>query len=382
MRRRAVRAPRRAVRGRAVEVRHRLLAVRAGVESIVFADYFEEVNRQNHYAVQERKSAAGVAVVSLAAVGVELSIGGEPGVFIDLRAPRAGSVWRQVEAGQFEAVIEDGQRRRRRPRAEDLRVAPRLLRDRGAGRARQPDRPPDAVHLVPVRPAGPAERTTGYNLPTRASGLAICSRAARSVATDGYRGHETARPRETDRPPGLRPASRCGPARKTCAAQRARVARHDLAVLRVRGALAHRPGRRVPARRSGREGLRSRAPRRPRRGRVQGRPEPVGGAATHEPPRATSRRAGPRISPSARTPARSASRSCSEPVANILNLQDMVVYNIGGMCAVHLPVADARSCGSCARAASTSSSTGPWRSSCWCWSCAILRPSQAARRSR
>ncbi|MGP1310984.1 MAG: YidC/Oxa1 family insertase periplasmic-domain containing protein, partial [Phycisphaerales bacterium] len=80
-----------------------------GVESIVFADYFESVDKQQHYAVQERKSAGGVAVVSLAAVGLELSVGDEPGVFLDLRRPASGSgaLWREIGPGEFEAVIED-----------------------------------------------------------------------------------------------------------------------------------------------------------------------------------------------------------------------------------------------------------------------------------
>lgn len=82
----------------------------AGVESIVFADYFENVDKQINYAVQERKSAGGVAVVSLAAVGVDLSIAGQPGVFIDLRQPAVstGAIWRERAPGAFEATIEDG----------------------------------------------------------------------------------------------------------------------------------------------------------------------------------------------------------------------------------------------------------------------------------
>lgn len=90
----------------------------AGVESIVLADYYETVDRQKHYAVQQRKSAGGVAVVSLAAVGVEIAFGPEPGAFIDLRRPAGGaggaggspgSLWREVAPGRFEAVIEDAQ---------------------------------------------------------------------------------------------------------------------------------------------------------------------------------------------------------------------------------------------------------------------------------
>jgi YidC/Oxa1 family membrane protein insertase len=83
----------------------------AGVESIVFSDYFENVDKQVNYAVQERKSAGGVAVVSLAAVGVDLSIAGQPGVFIDLRQPAmsTGAIWRELAPGRFEATIEDAE---------------------------------------------------------------------------------------------------------------------------------------------------------------------------------------------------------------------------------------------------------------------------------
>lgn len=140
----------------------------AGVESIVFADYFEEVNQQNHYAVQERKSAGGVAVVSLAAVGVELSIGGEAGVFVDLRRPSTlGTIWRELSPGEFEAIIEDAEgnpvarvhkKYELRPGSFELVVRQRL----------------DNLTQRPMRytwyqygPLDLPKETTGYNLPTR-----------------------------------------------------------------------------------------------------------------------------------------------------------------------------------------------------------------------
>lgn len=97
----------------------------AGVESIVFADYFENADGKKHYAVQERKSAQALvyadggwrtvqqAVVSLASVGAEVFA--QDGTLlgrIDLRiAPEGKSFWREVGPGAFEAVVEDGEGR-------------------------------------------------------------------------------------------------------------------------------------------------------------------------------------------------------------------------------------------------------------------------------
>jgi YidC/Oxa1 family membrane protein insertase len=95
----------------------------AGVESIIFADYFDSIDKKTHYAIQERKSATvqvyaadgsirqiQQAVVSLAAVAADISIAGAPAQFVDLRgAGIEGSIWRELAPGQFEAIIEDGE---------------------------------------------------------------------------------------------------------------------------------------------------------------------------------------------------------------------------------------------------------------------------------
>ena len=93
----------------------------AGVEAITLSDYYNTFRRDpgDHYAVQrrvtrQRYSVTGaplppVTVASLASVGAEITVGGAPAEFVDLRVGAGGSLWREVGPGAFEAVIEDAQ---------------------------------------------------------------------------------------------------------------------------------------------------------------------------------------------------------------------------------------------------------------------------------
>ncbi len=83
----------------------------AGVESITLADHFVDTERTQHYPIQSRTrvagaNGAGLVVSPLATVGVEIASGSGRGVFVDLRLAREGSLWRETAPGAFEAMIE------------------------------------------------------------------------------------------------------------------------------------------------------------------------------------------------------------------------------------------------------------------------------------
>ncbi len=95
----------------------------AGVESVVFSDFFDDIEKKNHYAIQERKSATvqvyaadgsirevQQAVVSLASVGMGFIGLEDPNEYADLRlAPPGKTFWRELAPGQFEAIVEDNE---------------------------------------------------------------------------------------------------------------------------------------------------------------------------------------------------------------------------------------------------------------------------------
>lgn len=79
----------------------------AGVEAITLAQYYSSVERVEHYSVQRRTtrpSFAGpdIAVVSLAARAAILN-----GQIVDLYSTTSGPIWREIEPGAFEAIIEN-----------------------------------------------------------------------------------------------------------------------------------------------------------------------------------------------------------------------------------------------------------------------------------
>lgn len=80
----------------------------AGVRSITMADYFVSIDRTEHYEVQRRMEAPledgrRVLLTSLAARGIEIN-----GQFVDLFSRDSTPVWREVSPGSFEAEVEDG----------------------------------------------------------------------------------------------------------------------------------------------------------------------------------------------------------------------------------------------------------------------------------
>jgi len=79
----------------------------AGVRSITMADFFVSIDRKEHYEVQRRMEAPlddgrRVLLTSLAARGIEIN-----GQFVDLFSRDSTPVWREVSPGSFEAEIED-----------------------------------------------------------------------------------------------------------------------------------------------------------------------------------------------------------------------------------------------------------------------------------
>lgn len=87
----------------------------AGVEAITLSQYETAVGSGVPYPVQQRvvktvsASGATQTVASLAAVGVEITLGDAAAQFVDLRVSNGSSLWRETGAGAFEAVIEDGE---------------------------------------------------------------------------------------------------------------------------------------------------------------------------------------------------------------------------------------------------------------------------------
>ncbi|MBL0921867.1 MAG: membrane protein insertase YidC [Phycisphaerales bacterium] len=97
----------------------------AGIETITLADHFVDTRRTQPYPIQSRTrvplaDGRSVVVSPLATVGVEIAEpGGGRSQFVDLRiAPGGGSFWRETAPGAFEAVLE----------AEDGGVAARLIK--------------------------------------------------------------------------------------------------------------------------------------------------------------------------------------------------------------------------------------------------------------
>lgn len=85
----------------------------AGVESITLADYYETYKKQERYRIQSRAASGSVQVASLAAVGIEIQPPEGDPVFYDLRlvAPENGgdaqTYWRQSAAGAFHAELQN-----------------------------------------------------------------------------------------------------------------------------------------------------------------------------------------------------------------------------------------------------------------------------------
>jgi len=86
----------------------------AGVEAITLSQYETAVGSGVPYPVQQRVvkpangSGATQTVASLAAVGVELRVGDSEPEFVDLRVSDGKTLWRETGVGSFEALIEDG----------------------------------------------------------------------------------------------------------------------------------------------------------------------------------------------------------------------------------------------------------------------------------
>jgi len=76
--------------------------VGAGVESITLRDYYETLRKQDHYEIQSRKLVRGVTVASLAARSVQIN-----GQTLNLYASGSADewVWRPIGPGAFEAMI-------------------------------------------------------------------------------------------------------------------------------------------------------------------------------------------------------------------------------------------------------------------------------------
>jgi len=78
--------------------------VGAGVASITLRDYYETLRKQDHYEIQSRRLVGGVTVASLAARGVVIN-GQTVGLYASGEADRW--IWRPIGPGAFEATIVD-----------------------------------------------------------------------------------------------------------------------------------------------------------------------------------------------------------------------------------------------------------------------------------